>query len=260
MKAAALLALLVAVPARAGDCPGAYKDEWQAMWRISRADWQKACAKNDDPANLLYSFQRGWIDDCTRRFTDAVVDGKVSADRAQAACAEGVDAADQLAASLDIPSDKPLPPPPPPRPPAAEDMGPVGRALVAARQGWRPDACLAAMCYGYYMAALVQIDPSDRAKTISAPGPLEDYSYYFWSRSRPNGAYRVRWSDKEDPAFFILKSRLAGPEAGDSAYVTTGGCLTGSGIGLERALSAAQAAGLGTGPGDTLKAYLLSPG
>lgn len=164
MKAAALL-LLLASPALAREsveaCRAAYLPSYAAEWRISRGDWDDACAAGRSAPEALRERQRLFIESCVARFPPHAA---LTAFDVQVQCARGVAGESRLGPPPGEPSA------PVPRPKFGTGTGRrLTKALGLARAE-HPDACLSAI-YACFQCAPLHSDPE----------PYDSWKFFFYS-------------------------------------------------------------------------------
>jgi hypothetical protein len=220
-----LLLLLASSAAAEDGCRTAYKSDYAEQWELSRTSWNLACEQKREVAEILRSGQRDFQRACERTFASRVTGGLQNKASVTALCAQGISGRNRL-------EQKYLPPkpvraaPPPEVEPAESGMGPMTLAINTAHKTWGNDLCLSAMVYFIGPKTLKkERNPGKDGTLISYEDHLESYRYYFHSRQKWEDTYEIRFEDRIDRAFKILKGRLDGPEPIVARKLTGKDCL-----------------------------------
>jgi len=238
----------------------AYKAEYEKTWEVSQAQWRSACAAVSDAAKTLRDAQQRFMRRCSGEFS-ALNRGDV-----MSLCAQGVPGRDKLREKAGVPPPAKAPGPSSAAASIPEGMGPLEPATQAARSRWGTGNCLSAMLYHRMPATLKR----ERAlsgtfgvqETRLEPyaGQLQLYQYEFHDTAAPKDGHVVRYYDKVDPAFSILKESMAGPELEVGAKNLGSDCAGKPKFDARGAVEKAGEGGLKSGGSEDLLVYLLSPG
>lgn len=271
------IALILALGASAAEAPQEcrerFKPEYAERWELSQAAWEAGCAQGRDSAELLRSGQAAFLRACAGVFAAPLAQKRTIRSTVDALCAQGAAGRSRLIEELGlelIPPPRPAPADPAPAPAAEAEaggngMGPITKAIAAAKERWGEQTCLSAIVYHWGPKRLnKEMRVTDGGVSSSKLLPYEDhvegYHYYFYEPSRWRDSLTVRYYDKIDHAFNILQERLFGPELEHGAKSTGSDCLEEVDVDAARALKLAVKAGVGAGEESGVRAYLLSPG
>jgi len=258
-KALRLLLLLCPAPALAEPCAEAYKPEYEKTWEVTQAQWSSACAAIPDARKTLRDAQQRFMRRCAKEFKTLNQGDVISF------CAQGAPGRGRLREKAGVP-------PPPGKPPeeqaaaAPEGKGPLEPATRAAVARWGKDACLSAMLYHRMPFTLKRERASAGtfgvAETRLEPyaAQLQLYQYEFHNPSAYRDGHIVRYYDRVDPAFSILKENMAGPELEVGAKNAGGDCLGEPKLDVRGAVAKAGEGGMKPGGSEDVHVYLLSPG